>query len=110
MDHHKISQCGEPGVFVGLGTADNKKAWLVYCPCINHVFASQDVQFDEIFFLLQTVDQLVYGNYDADTVQELRAANQYVTLDQQAPSIATLDVWDPSTHGVGIKPSPSCWG
>eukprot|EP00961_Rhodomonas_salina_P302789 3940980-Rhodomonas_salina.1 len=32
IDHHKISPWGEPGVFVGLGTAENKKAWLVYAP------------------------------------------------------------------------------
>eukprot|EP00961_Rhodomonas_salina_P023411 314339-Rhodomonas_salina.1 len=103
VDHHKISPRGEPGVFVGLGTADNKKAWLVYCPRINRVFASRDVQFDETFFPLRTVDQRVFGNYDADAVQELRAANQYVTLDQQAPSIATSDVWDPSLARMALE-------
>eukprot|EP00961_Rhodomonas_salina_P122901 1655269-Rhodomonas_salina.1 len=47
VDHHKISPRGELGVFVGLGTVDNKKAWLVFCPCLNRIFASRDVQFDE---------------------------------------------------------------
>ena len=46
VDHHKLSPRGEPGVFVGLGTAEGRKAWLVYVPQLNKIFASHDVQFD----------------------------------------------------------------
>eukprot|EP00961_Rhodomonas_salina_P279193 3771647-Rhodomonas_salina.1 len=87
VDHHKISPWGEPGVFVGLGTAENKKAWLVYVPRLNKIFASHDLQFDETFFPLRAEDQRVYGTFDYNVVKEMLASNQFVTLDQQAPSL-----------------------
>eukprot|EP00961_Rhodomonas_salina_P057936 778477-Rhodomonas_salina.2 len=103
VDHHKILPLGEPGVFVGLGSADNKKAWLVYCPCINKIITSRDVQFDETFFPLCTVNQRVYGHYDSKVVHEMRAANQHITLDQQAPSLAKSDLWDLSIAQMSLE-------
>eukprot|EP00961_Rhodomonas_salina_P023244 312321-Rhodomonas_salina.1 len=90
------SQWGEPGVFVGLGTAENKKAWLVYAPRLNKIFASHDIQFDETFFPLWAEDQRVYCTFDYNVVKEMRASNQVVTLDQQAPSLVNSDIWDPA--------------
>eukprot|EP00961_Rhodomonas_salina_P039641 532442-Rhodomonas_salina.5 len=92
---HRLSRW-EPGVFIGLGTAEGKKVWLVYSPSINRLFASLDVQFDETLFPLCTHDQRVHGLYDYNVVQEMRANNQFVTLDEQAPAISKSDVWDPS--------------
>eukprot|EP00961_Rhodomonas_salina_P162778 2192759-Rhodomonas_salina.1 len=93
--HHKISPRGEPGVFVGLGTAENKEAWLVYVPSLNKIVASRDAQFDETFFPLRAEDQCVYGTFDYNVIKEMQASNQFVTLDQQAPSLVNLDIWDP---------------
>lgn len=81
---------------MGLCTAEGKKAWLVYSPCLNSIFASRDVQFDETFFPLRATDQRVYGLYDYTIIKEMRANNQLVTLEQQAPSIASSDLWDQS--------------
>eukprot|EP00961_Rhodomonas_salina_P179205 2418061-Rhodomonas_salina.1 len=84
----------------------------VSCYCLSWQGSHQSPQdlaarlawsFDETFFPLCTVDQRVYCNYNTDTVQELQATNQYVTLDQQAPSMATSDVWDPTLARMALQ-------
>jgi hypothetical protein len=52
VEHVKISARGEPGIFVGLGSAQGKKAWLVYSPDKNRIYASRNVTFNKTFFPL----------------------------------------------------------
>eukprot|EP00961_Rhodomonas_salina_P044136 592766-Rhodomonas_salina.1 len=33
----------------------------------------------------------------------MRAANQHVTLDEQAPSLAKTDIWDPSLASMSLE-------
>eukprot|EP00961_Rhodomonas_salina_P063479 852988-Rhodomonas_salina.1 len=70
------------------------KAWLAYCPSLNKIFASRDVQFDETFFPLRVHDQLVFGKYNHKLVKEMRASNHLVTLDQQGAALQSSDLWD----------------
>eukprot|EP00961_Rhodomonas_salina_P087704 1179778-Rhodomonas_salina.2 len=96
MSHGFASPRGEPGAFVGLGLSEGKKAWLVFVPSLNQIFASRDVQFDETFFPLSKTDQLVYGKLDYATIEEMCASKQFQTLEEQAPSISKSVLWDPS--------------
>eukprot|EP00961_Rhodomonas_salina_P250660 3388485-Rhodomonas_salina.2 len=56
-----------------------------------------------MFFPLRKHDQRVYGNYDEHTVREMRAANQHVTLDLQAPSLAQSDLWDQQLASMSLE-------
>eukprot|EP00961_Rhodomonas_salina_P267618 3616139-Rhodomonas_salina.1 len=47
-------------------------------------------------FPLHTHDQRVHGLYDYNVIKEMRANNQFVTLDEQAQAINKSNVWDPS--------------
>eukprot|EP00961_Rhodomonas_salina_P199038 2684864-Rhodomonas_salina.1 len=85
VEHHKLAQCGEQGVMLGLGMSHCRKCWLIFCPQLNRVFASRNVTFDETLFPLKDTDQLVYGFYDNQAITRLQAD----TYEQ--PSCATCD-------------------
>eukprot|EP00961_Rhodomonas_salina_P158190 2129584-Rhodomonas_salina.2 len=59
-EHHKLTARGEAGVFIGLGTQHGRKAWLVYSPKQNRIYASRNVTFDETLFPLRDQDQRFY--------------------------------------------------
>ena len=90
VNHHKISPRGEPGVFIGLGSSFGSKAWLVFCPAHNRIFASRNVVFDETLFPLREHDQRIYGKYDYAVVEEMRASKHVTTLDQEPLMKASL--------------------
>eukprot|EP00286_Rhodomonas_abbreviata_P021100 CAMPEP_0181305828 /NCGR_PEP_ID=MMETSP1101-20121128/9952_1 /TAXON_ID=46948 /ORGANISM="Rhodomonas abbreviata, Strain Caron Lab Isolate" /LENGTH=1956 /DNA_ID=CAMNT_0023411799 /DNA_START=677 /DNA_END=6547 /DNA_ORIENTATION=+ len=73
VDHHKLAPRGEQGIFVGLGMSHGRKCWLIYTPRLNRIFVSRNVTFDETLFPLKHSDQRVYGIYDNQSVQQLRA-------------------------------------
>jgi len=51
-----------------------RKCWLVYSPNLNRIFVSRNVTFDETLFPLKGTDQRVFGKYDNQSVQQLRAS------------------------------------
>ena len=73
VEHHKLSPRGEAGVFVGLGMNQGRKCWLIYLPKSRRVVCTRNVTFDDTLFPLRQVDQRVFGYYDHNQVQELRA-------------------------------------
>eukprot|EP00961_Rhodomonas_salina_P249222 3368595-Rhodomonas_salina.1 len=41
-EHYKLTPGGEAGVFIGLGLAHGRKAWLVYSPAQNRIYATRN--------------------------------------------------------------------
>eukprot|EP00961_Rhodomonas_salina_P170376 2296845-Rhodomonas_salina.1 len=57
VEHGKIAQRDESGVFVGLGLMHGRKSWLVYSARTNRVYSSTSATFDETLFPAKHVDQ-----------------------------------------------------
>eukprot|EP00961_Rhodomonas_salina_P194600 2627240-Rhodomonas_salina.1 len=72
-EHGKLAPRGEQGIFLGLGLTHCRKCWVVYCPRLNRIFVSRNVTFDETLFPIREHDQRVYGIYDNQALQEMRA-------------------------------------
>lgn len=73
VEHGKLAPRGEQGVLLGLSLSHGRKCWVVYCPRLNRIFVSRNVTFDETLFPMRQNDQRVYGIYDNQAVQEMRA-------------------------------------
>ena len=73
VEHHKLAPRGASGVFVGLGSAHGRKAWLTWIPSLGKIYASRNVDFDETLFPMRSRDQRVFGHYDNQAVTHLRA-------------------------------------
>ena len=73
VEHHKLSARGERGCFVGLGMSHGRRAWLIWVPRLQRVFASRNVQFDDTLFPMKVHDQRVYGIYDNKAITQMRA-------------------------------------
>jgi len=99
VEHHKLAPRGEKCIHVGLGLLHGRKAWLTFSPRVNRVFATTQVTFDETFFPARPHDQRIFGYYDTELRNELRAdlvAHQFNT-DTQWTSAALPDpIWTPS--------------
>lgn len=74
VQHHKLSPRGEAGIFIGLGFVQGRKGWLIYCPKSRRIHITRNCTFDETLFPLRPTDQRVFGHYDNQRLQELRAA------------------------------------
>eukprot|EP00961_Rhodomonas_salina_P287279 3881756-Rhodomonas_salina.1 len=63
VNHHKLAPRGEQGVFqvVGLGMSHGCKCWLVYSLCLNTIFVSRNVTFNDTLYPMKDRDQRVYG-------------------------------------------------
>jgi len=91
VEHHKLAPRGEAGVFVGLGMSHGRRGWLIYCPRVARIFITREATFDETLFLLKPQDQRIYGIYDNQAVNQLRA--DAFGMDTDADTSVAADVF-----------------
>ena len=95
VQHSKISPRGETGIFLGLGFQHNRKGWLVYRPSNRRIDITRNCTFDETLFPLLPTNQRVFGHYDNQRLQELKA--------EATPSIGVT----PLAEVLNMKELPS---
>ena len=81
VEHHKLAPRGVTGIHVGLGASHGRKCWLVWVPSLGRIYASRNVAFDETLFPMKKHDQRVFGLYDNESVDRMRAEAYNEQLD-----------------------------
>ena len=87
IEHGKLAPRGEKCVYLGIGNAHGRRAFVGYSPRLNRVYATVHAQFDETHFPMRVHNRRVMGRDHKDNVD-----TELLSLYHNLPNNFTEDV------------------